>query len=412
MRVRSWSLAVVVGAAVIAWAPAARAQTGAEPIDLQIFRPAVDSKGYITLNASQILGHLDLSFGLVTSWGRNVLRLGDDSSNMTNHFVVQNILTPQLQFAFGLFKVFELGVGLPLTVTGGQGYPAYTNPNPNLNFDYGFGEQGVGDLQIHPKIRILNTSRYPVGLGVVASMILPTGDSNKFLGENQFIFQPTVIIDKEFGIARRFRAALNVGARIRPETRRFIDTGAVPTPPDMMIPMRAGTGLVVESGTEALVGGGLSYAVVPQKFDILGEVFGAIGTTGQRNKPAEALAGIKLYLARNSFFEIGGGIGLTGDSSYGAASGGRVFVGFIFEPAIGDRDGDGIKDDVDQCPDDPEDFDDFEDEDGCPDPDNDRDGIPDVDDKCPNEPETKNGFEDADGCPDSLDLDRDGDGIP
>src|SRR6267142_532392 len=90
----------------------------------------------------------------------------------------------------------------------------------------------------------------------------------------------------------------------------------------------------------------------------------------------------------------------------------RVFIGFIFEPSIGDRDGDGIKDDVDKCPDDPEDFDDFEDEDGCPDPDNDRDGIPDVDDKCPNEPETKNGFQDDDGCPDSVELDRDGDGIP
>jgi len=44
---------------------------------------------------------------------------------------------------------------------------------------------------------------------------------------------------------------------------------------------------------------------------------------------------------------------------------------------MGDRDGDGIKDDVDKCPDDPEDYDDFEDEDGCPDLDNDKDGIPD-----------------------------------
>ena len=50
----------------------------------------------------------------------------------------------------------------------------------------------------------------------------------------------------------------------------------------------------------------------------------------------------------------------------------------------GDRDGDGIVDAIDKCPDDPEDFDGFEDDDGCPDPDNDRDGIPDVQDKCPN----------------------------
>src|SRR5213075_2360218 len=45
-------------------------------------------------------------------------------------------------------------------------------------------------------------------------------------------------------------------------------------------------------------------------------------------------------------------------------------------------------------------MDNFQDEDGCPDPDNDKDGIPDKDDKCPNEPETINGFQDEDGCPD------------
>jgi outer membrane protein OmpA-like peptidoglycan-associated protein len=65
-----------------------------------------------------------------------------------------------------------------------------------------------------------------------------------------------------------------------------------------------------------------------------------------------------------------------------------------------DRDGDGIADDVDKCPDDPEDKDGFEDEDGCPDPDNDQDGIADAKDACPNDPETVNGFQDEDGCPD------------
>jgi outer membrane protein OmpA-like peptidoglycan-associated protein len=89
-----------------------------------------------------------------------------------------------------------------------------------------------------------------------------------------------------------------------------------------------------------------------------------------------------------------------------------VILGFTYEPSIGDRDGDGIKDDVDQCPDEPEDFDGFKDEDGCPDPDNDNDGIPDVDDHCPNVPEDHDGFQDEDGCPEVRDGDRDGDGIP
>jgi outer membrane protein OmpA-like peptidoglycan-associated protein len=71
---------------------------------------------------------------------------------------------------------------------------------------------------------------------------------------------------------------------------------------------------------------------------------------------------------------------------------------------IKDRDGDGIPDELDKCPDEPEDKDGFEDEDGCPDPDNDKDGIPDKADACPNEPETVNGFEDEDGCPDSAPI--------
>ncbi len=67
---------------------------------------------------------------------------------------------------------------------------------------------------------------------------------------------------------------------------------------------------------------------------------------------------------------------------------------------VGDRDGDGIPDDVDACPSVPEDFDGFEDDDGCPEGDNDGDGIPDAQYRCPNEPETFNGIQDDDGCPD------------
>jgi outer membrane protein OmpA-like peptidoglycan-associated protein len=74
-----------------------------------------------------------------------------------------------------------------------------------------------------------------------------------------------------------------------------------------------------------------------------------------------------------------------------------------------DSDHDGILDDVDKCPNDPEDYDGFQDDDGCPDPDNDNDGIIDKYDKCPNDPEDYDGFKDDDGCPD---IDNDGDGIP
>ncbi len=73
-----------------------------------------------------------------------------------------------------------------------------------------------------------------------------------------------------------------------------------------------------------------------------------------------------------------------------------------------DNDGDGIPDDKDKCPNQAEDKDGFQDDDGCPDPDNDKDGIPDAQDKCPNQPETRNGYKDDDGCPDVADSDDDG----
>jgi len=103
-----------------------------------------------------------------------------------------------------------------------------------------------------------------------------------------------------------------------------------------------------------------------------------------------------------------------------------VALAFAMPAFAGDRDHDRIPDDVDLCPDDPEDYDGYQDNDGCPDPDNDSDGVCDPwvaekglsakyanlchgSDKCPFIPEDKDGFEDDDGCPD---LDNDKDGIP
>jgi outer membrane protein OmpA-like peptidoglycan-associated protein len=67
-----------------------------------------------------------------------------------------------------------------------------------------------------------------------------------------------------------------------------------------------------------------------------------------------------------------------------------------------DTDADKLINKNDKCPNDPEDFDKFQDEDGCPELDNDNDGISDASDLCPNDPENKNGEKDEDGCPDEV----------
>ena len=86
---------------------------------------------------------------------------------------------------------------------------------------------------------------------------------------------------------------------------------------------------------------------------------------------------------------------------------------FVMEPVQtpqpGDKDGDGYPDNTDQCPEKPENFQGFEDADGCPDdPDTDGDGLADSKDACELLKEDVDGYLDADGCPD---VDNDLDGI-
>ncbi len=379
-------------------------------IDINAFRPAIDSRGYITVNASQVLGHNELSFGLVTNWGKSVLTL----ESGPNTYEVEHIITPTLVAAYGLKlgpAELELGASFPFHIMKGDRGPDFgddTPSNPNDDKNFGFDSQGLGDIGLHLKARFLSTSKGPkIGLGVIASIYLPTAsEEDAWLGEGKLTPQVMAIVDKEFGDTRRLRLAVNGGVRLRTGDHIFVDnqTGfpnAHEETPE--------TGETVEAKMTIPFGVALAYGLVPQKFDLVAEVFGAVPLGGENWMPAEAIAGAKFYLAKNSFLTIGGGAGFIPDT--GGNPDIRGFIGIVFEPNIGDRDGDGLKDDVDKCPDDPEDFDDFEDEDGCPEPDNDHDGILDVDDECPNDPEDKDGFEDEDGCPEGNEFDRDGDGI-
>jgi outer membrane protein OmpA-like peptidoglycan-associated protein len=126
----------------------------------------------------------------------------------------------------------------------------------------------------------------------------------------------------------------------------------------------------------------------------------------------EANAGFKIFVEENSYLMFGYAHGIplgSTESGYGFQSvEHRAFLGFAFEPSMPDRDGDGVPNADDGCPNDKEDRDNFEDSDGCPDPDNDKDGILDTDDSCPLVPEDMDKDRDDDGCPEEP-LDPEGD---
>jgi outer membrane protein OmpA-like peptidoglycan-associated protein len=364
-------------------------------LDTHLFRPAMDSKGLFTVNGSDILGKNEISFGLVIDYAHNLLRTPFTSPLIDHSF------QGTLQFNYGLLGALVLGLDVPIDLmSGGQQLDSNGNPQPVYVNKWGpdkLAFQGLGFVGAHAKWRITRVERgFGVALGVQVGEGLSSAASNGG-ADDGFWYWPSLILEKRFGPKGEFRIALNGGYR-----------GHTPTS-STTLPLKEGT---FADGDLVTYGGGISVRVL-EPLDLVAETYGtyllASNADSGTKMSNEAVGGIKVFVERNSYLMLGAGARYTGGFE---AADERVFLGFIFEPSIGDRDGDGIKDDVDQCPDEPEDFDGFKDEDGCPDPDNDNDGIPDVDDRCPNVPEDREGFQDEDGCPEGKDGDRDGDGIP
>jgi len=402
-------------------------------LDTHLFRPAMDSKGFFVTNGSDILGHMDFSVGLVVDYGRSILRTdGNFNPGGRTNSLIDNSFQGTLQANLGLFNQIVVGLDLPIVMM--DGAPQYFNAgcpgggtvgDPNCaSGPYNAGVPGWGSaptpgapatalnsqnlefLAVHAKWRILRVER---GFGLALALqggVAVTDAYRQAAGDRSFFVWPELIADKHFGATGKFKLGANVGFRAHnasathlTDIRNSISFDKTPQTGDLY------DGQLLTYSLAASYRAGDAVDLV---LDTYGTYQVGTNTASNIALSNEVTAGIKLFVDRNSYFMLGGGTRYT--AGFEAADF-RGFIGFIYEPSIGDRDGDGYKDDVDQCPDEPEDFDGFKDEDGCPDPDNDNDGILDVDDRCPNEPEDRDGDHDEDGCPEGNDGDRDGDGI-
>jgi outer membrane protein OmpA-like peptidoglycan-associated protein len=354
-------------------------------LDTHLFRPAVDSKGLFSVNGSDVLGAREMSFGLVLDYGHALLRSSGNN-------LIENSFQGTLQANYGIANMLVVGVDMPVDILSGSPQSGY----PNIWGPGKLETQGVSFFAAHAKWRVLKSEQI-VGLAVALQVGGGlSGAASNAAADPGFWYWPSLILEKRFGPGNRLRLALNGGYR-----------GHAPT--GTTLPLDGGA---YHDGDLLTWGGGLSVRVLEQ-VDLAAETYGTYLVASDAASPVkpsnEVIGGLKLFVERNSYLMLAGGARYM--NGFEAADQ-RVVLGFTYEPSIGDRDGDGIKDDVDQCPDEPEDFDGFKDDDGCPDPDNDNDGIPDVDDHCPNVPEDHDGDHDDDGCPEETIHDRDGDGIP
>jgi OOP family OmpA-OmpF porin len=387
--------------------------------DLRLFRHAVDSKGLASVNGTDILGHKSYSFGLIVDGAFKLIPFqgfkNDDSREADEakrtHYLVDHYFTGVLHFNFGLFNHVVIGAQLPIIIAGGQNVtaPGEFNENGNGGLDF----QGIGNMVLHAKWRILRMETAPVGLAAILQIGLPTGSEKEFAGEPGAAIWPSVVLGYRPARILRlngevgYRVATGSGAQVHFNRRTEPGGGSA----NMAQVVADQQGTAIRYNDHMTYGAGLALRASPA-VDIIAEFYGNTIFGSKGSTATEILAGLKIFVQENSYLLIAGACGnacmpLDGFSQ----PEGRAILGFIFEPSIGDADRDGYKDDVDACPNDPEDFDDFQDKEGCPDPDNDQDGILDIDDECPLIPEDHDGDADADGCPEGQEGDRDGDGL-
>jgi hypothetical protein len=346
--------------------------------------------------------------------GRGALRAGLYSSwhalddTVSGHHVV--VLTP-LQIGFGVADELELGFELPVRGLFTTGEVAdLVEPSSQLGF---------GDLVASGKLALPLPWRR-LRLGALGSASLPTGSRSRGMSSESTDLEVGGAVTLDLTALESFvPARLHFNLTYRWNRNETRGVGLAPwdqiTAGGFWPPAYPPSGTDPEANDHLLYRVGLEFET---RRMVLGSEFAYDDSPGIDG--AEALDH-PVRLAESATVKLAAGLDVTGvveislqDEDFPAVfprlPPWRLSLGVVYRSTLGmgDGDRDGVPDKRDACPDRVEDFDGFEDEDGCPDLDNDFDGVPDDRDLAPDLDEDRDGFEDEDGRPD---LDNDGDGI-
>ena len=385
MKVRR--LLATWGSAIGLWSVAtlAMAQTANEPqsFPAERFRLALDANGILDAESGEVPDHLSYDIGLWFGFADDplVLDLQTDGDLTRRGELVGSRLGAELVASLALYRWVQIGIALPMVLFQDRdGVIEGVSGLPDL------GSIGVGSPRIVPKIRLLNQAAHGVHIAFMPTFVTPSLGNTSYFGQDTWSFEPEIALSRDFGVLNLIG---NIGYRVR-RNERFLDLEV-----DDEIFARVGVGLrLAELGGPPL-GVDLTLAGATNSEDPLSD--------GNQDY-GELLGGLRYRIIPRLLAFAGAGVGL--NRGFGTPDW-RAFAGLRWTVLTVDTDGDGIVDSYDNCPKVPEDVDEFQDTDGCPDLDNDNDLIPDAEDGAPNRPEDRDGFEDGDGVPDA-DNDKDG----
>jgi OmpA-OmpF porin, OOP family len=382
-----WSWAVGMSVALASSAAHAQVTPGTDTnFDAQVYWPMAGPGEHLAVRSSTIAPSGAVGFGLIAGFTRQPLLLRPAGATQTSAAIDWAVTTDFL-WNVGIWRRFQVSAAIPVVVaqSGDGSTPVLGRAGSTLT------DTALRDLRVEASWAILQRERLVdatgLGLRLDLGVALPFGDEKGFNSSGGFTFAPTFVADYRLSVLT-FTA--NVGARLR-QTRRFADIAVGNT--------------LVAAGAIAVRPGRTS------RLNLTVDYHGTFGLAGDSNYKGpsthEVFFGARYATDAAHDVELlaGAAVGLGSDAT---TPGWRGLLGLSYAPRGNDTDHDGIVDADDRCIDRPEDRDDFEDDDGCPDDDNDNDNVADSADRCPNEPEDADNFQDEDGCPDD---DNDSDGV-
>jgi len=350
---------------------------------VQRFEPTWGYADFFEIYGSYVPDGFNYQIGLYVNYSDGPLTL-----LATDGTTLQDSVEGQLYLDVGgtiqLYKWVEIGVNFPTALYQfGDGVPGVDK----------LDSTAIGDLRIDGKLNLVSRAGGVFSMAVVPTVRVPTS-IDYLTGLEGVAFTPHLVTEIDVW---RIRLALDFNYTLQKQEE----------PEELS---------EVSGGHLFGYGGALEVEIVEDMLYAIGELSAETDAhypyKHEATNPLEGLAGGRLAL--DNGFRLSAGAGGALLPGIGAPNW-RVFLSLGFAtpreppppPPPPDKDGDGLLDIDDKCPDEAEDKDGFQDQDGCPDPDNDQDGVLDGSDRCPKKKEDKDGFQDQDGCPDD-DNDKDG----
>ncbi|MEM9487746.1 MAG: OmpA family protein [Myxococcota bacterium] len=351
------------------------------------FRLAADRDGLLGVEWAAVPGHLSWDMGLWIGLADDPLVINRDMDAGSERIgeLVSSRVGGSLSGSLAIRDRLQLAVDVPLILAQNQDEVAALMTGELSSF-------GLGDIRLMPKLQLIGNGRTSTAVAVIAGLTLPTSSGSDYRGQSGFGFAPELAVSRAYGAVR---LSSNLGYRMRDDAQLF----DLDVEDEIVVRLGAGYRMADADGPPVELDLTVSAATAASS---------PFAVSNQSH--LEALAGATYDFAGPVLGVAAAGVGI--NDGFGTPDW-RFIVGVrVSSERDSDRDGDGIIDRRDACPDVAEDRDGFEDSDGCLDLDNDRDGIADEDDRCPDVAENINGFEDSDGCPDVLaDSDRDQDTV-